>query len=79
MSKSEESDLIRVHIWLPKEDVEWVKAMWKGDLKLSAAVRVIIGAFRRQVEAKVATGARAPKTSSADLDEVLSTERQRHD
>jgi hypothetical protein len=71
MSNKSESDLIRVHIWLHQDDVDWIKAIWKGDLKLSAAVRAIIGSYRRQVDAKVAAGARAPKTSSTDLDEVL--------
>ena len=68
---SKKSDLIRVHIWLHQEDVDWIKAIWKGDLKLSAAVRAIIGSYRRQVDAKVAAGAKAPSTTRADLDEVL--------
>jgi len=54
--------LERVHIWLFKEDVEWVRETFdrgRGGMGFSDAIRMMVNRFHRQASAKAAKAASA--------------------
>ncbi len=58
--------MTRRHIWLADDDWEWVCRTFEGKLSPSAAVRQIIAAARRRIEAKIADAARRPTLDAQD-------------
>lgn len=58
--------MTRRHVWLADDDWDWICTTFEGKLSPSAAVRQIISAARRRIEAKIAEAAKRPTVPSHD-------------
>lgn len=55
----------RYHIYLDKDDTEWLREIFGEHMKLSAAIRAVIRAYRKTIEARVAA---SNKSTSGNMD-----------
>lgn len=53
MPRRETRPLVRAHVWLFADDLEWLKDRYEDKTGVSKALRQLISAFRKKVDAKV--------------------------
>lgn len=69
------SNCRRYHIWLDKDDAEWFKGMFHGDLGFSAAIREVMRSYRRGLEEKINQEAQAKgrRLSEGERDQLFAS------
>lgn len=54
MARSDTEPSVRTHLWLFKSDLEWLQDTYGHNIGVSQAVRKLVRAYRRRIEARVA-------------------------
>lgn len=61
----------RVHIWLFKDDVEEIRAMYAESIGFSKAIRNMVRSTLRQVRARAGVSSEAVKVSGDELEGLI--------
>lgn len=61
----------RYHLYLDKEDVDWFKQVFDRDIGFSKAIRLLMKAYRRNIEAQTDAQRKGRKLNERDRENIL--------
>lgn len=66
MARKSTEDLVRIHVWIRRDDHEAIQAMYSTTVGVSKMIRTLIAAHVKEVRSR--TSQKSPKPKIEDID-----------